>query len=258
MVHHLLEHGGGVYARYVVVLEGRHERHGTRGDHEMLGINVSYFASDDVLDGHTTAFQQIPNGGVQQDAFVVVAGKGFGDVETTHSAEFLLLLKEEKLVGLHVELTADVGVVIDHDIADAEGVELLAAGQSRRTSADDGNLGLVNFHLSGLLLLGFGKDVGFLVDAAHFLHAIDFGDADTAHDTVYEHLTGTALADAAVEASVAAVERVAVDGITGLVKGGGDGLAPLTFNGLAFIFELHKVFLRDVQNGVFFDFVHIE
>ena len=49
-----------------------------------------------------------------------------------------------------------------------------------------------------------------------------------------------------------------VDGISGLVKGGGDGLAALTFDGLAFILELHKVFLWDVQDGVFFDFVHIE
>jgi hypothetical protein len=51
---------------------------------------------------------------------------------------------------------------------------------------------------------------------------------------------------------------MAVDGITGLVKGGGDGLAALTLNGLAFILEFHKVFLRDVQDRVFLDFVHIE
>ena len=49
-----------------------------------------------------------------------------------------------------------------------------------------------------------------------------------------------------------------MDGITCLVKGGGDGFAPLTFDGLAFILEFHKVFLRDVQDGVFLDFVHIE
>ena len=117
---------------------------------------------------------------------------------------------------------------------------------------------LNDLHLAGLLLLGFGKDGVLLVDAAHFLDTIDFGDADTAYLAIDQHLARTALADAAVEASVAAVERVAVDGITGLVKGSGDGLTALTFDGLAFILEFHKVFLRDVQDGVFFDFVHIE
>ena len=258
LVHHLLEHGGGINAWNVVVLEGRHERHGTCGDHEMLCIDVANLASDDVLDGHATAFKQVPNGVVQQDAFVVVACQGLGDVEATHAAEFLLFFEEEELVGLHVELTTDVGVVVHDDVADAEGVELLTAGETCGTGTDDGDLGLVDFHLAGLLLLGLGKDGVLLVDAAHFLDAIDFGDADTADLAIDQHLAGTAFADTAVEASVAAVERVAVDGITGLVKGGGDGLAALTFDGLAFILEFHKVFLRDVQDGVFLDFVHIE
>ncbi len=65
LVHHLLEHGSGIDARHVVVLEGRHERHGTRGDHEMLCVDVANLASDDVFDGHATAFKQVPNGVVQ-------------------------------------------------------------------------------------------------------------------------------------------------------------------------------------------------
>ena len=258
LVHHFLEHGGGVDAWHVVVLEGRHEGHGTRGDHEVLRVDVAYLAVFNVLDGHATAFKQVPNGVVQQDAFVVVASQGLGDVEATHAAEFLLLLEEEELVGLHVELSADAGVVVDHDVADAEGVELLAAGEACGTRTDDGHLGLIDLHLARLRFLGLGKHVGFVVDGAHFLDAIDESDADAADLTVDEHLTGATLADAAVEASVATVERVAVDGIAGLVKGCGDGLAPLTFDGLAFILELHKVFLRDVQDRVSFDFVHIE
>jgi hypothetical protein len=119
-------------------------------------------------------------------------------------------------------------------------------------------LGLIDLHLAGLRFLGLGKHIGLVVDGAHFLDAVDKGDADTADLAVDQHLAGAALADAAVEASVATVERVAVDGISGLVKGGGDGLAALTFNGLAFILEFHKVFLRDVQDRVFLDFVHIE
>ena len=73
LVHHLLEHGSGVNARYVVVFEGWHERHGTRGHHEMLCVDVTHFAIFDVLDGDAAAFKDVPNGVVQQDAFVVVA-----------------------------------------------------------------------------------------------------------------------------------------------------------------------------------------
>ena len=189
---------------------------------------------------------------------MVVTGQSLGDVEATHSAEFLLLLEEEELVGLHIELTANAGVVVDDDVADAEGIELLTAGETRRTRTNDGDLGLVDFHFAGLVFLRLGKDVGLVVDGAHFLDTIDEGDADAADFAVDQHFAGTALADAAVEASVASVKAVAVNGIAGLVKGGGDGLAPLTFHGLAFILEFHKVFLRDVQNGVFFDFIHIE
>ena len=177
---------------------------------------------------------------------------------TKHTGPDWLLLEEEELVGLHVELSSDAGIVVDHDVADAEGVQLFAAGQTCGTRTDDGHLGLVNLNLTWELFLGFGKDIGLVVDGTHFLHAVDEGDADTADLAVDEHFTGAALADAAVEASVATVERVAVDGITGLVKGGGDGLAPLTFHGLAFILEFHKVFLRDIQDRVFLNFVHIE
>ena len=189
---------------------------------------------------------------------MVVASQRFGDVEATHAAEFLLFLEEEELVGLHVELTAYVGVVVDDDVTDAEGVELLTAGETCGTGTDDGDLGLIDLHLAGLRLFGFGKHIGFVVNGLDFLDAINESDADTADFAVDEHLAGSALADAAVEASVKSVERVTVNGVSGLVKGGGDGFAALTFNGLAFILEFYKVFLWNVQDWVFLDFVHIE
>ena len=254
LVHHLLENSGSVNARNVVVFKGRHKRHGTRGHHKMLGIDIADFLCHNVLQCDALAFEQIPNGVVEQNAFVVVAGKGLGDVEAAHSTEFLLFFEEEKLVRLHIELSADVGVVIDDHVGNAEFAEFLAAGQSRRTRADDGDGGLVDFHLA-LRVLG---RLGLVVfgDFAHFLHAIDEGDADAADFAVHEHFARAALADAALEAAVAASDAVAMDGIARLVKGGGDGLAPLTAHGLAFILEFHKVSLRDVQDGMFLDFVH--
>ena len=257
LVHHFLENGGGIHARNVVILKSRHEGYRTCGDYQMLGIYVAHLAVDDILDSYATTFEQIPNGVVQQDAFVVVASQRFGNIEAAHTAKLLLFLEEEELVSLHVELTTDIGVVVYHDIADAEGVELLATGEACRTCTDDGDLGLVDFHLTWLRLFGVRKHVGLVVDGLHFLHAVDKGNADAADFAIDQHFASTAFADAAVEASVASVKTVAVDGITSLVKGGGNGLASLALYGFAFVFELHKVFLRDVQNGVFFDFVHV-
>ena len=197
LVHHLLEHGGGVNARHIVVLKGWHEGHGTRGYYEMFSVHIANFLCDDVLQGDALAFQEVPNGVVQEDAFVVVASQCLGDVEATHAAELLLLLEEEELVGLHVELTADVGVIVDDHIRDAELVEFLTAGQTCRTCADDGDGGLVDLHLALWVLGRLGLVA--LGNLADFLHTVDFGDADTADFAVDQHLASAAFTDAAFQ-----------------------------------------------------------
>ena len=148
---------------------------------------------------------------------MVVAGQRLGNVEATHTAKLLFLLKEEELVGLHVELTTYLAVVVDDDVVDAEGVQLLAASQSGRTSTNDSHLSLIHFHLARRLRAYLGHLALSAIDAADFLHAVDFGDADAAHLSVDKHLAGPALANAAIQASVAAIQAMAVNGVAGLV-----------------------------------------
>ena len=73
LVHHLLEHCGGVNAWHIVVLECRHERHCSSCDHKMLSVNITNLASNDILDSHATAFKQIPNCSIQKYTFMIVA-----------------------------------------------------------------------------------------------------------------------------------------------------------------------------------------
>ena len=222
-VHHLLDDGGGIDARQVVVLKYRHKRNRTSGHHQIFGIHVVDAAIFQILDGHAGTFEQIPNGGVEEDAAVVVAGQRLGDVETTHAAVQFLFLEEEELVGLHVELAAHALVVVDDDVADTLFVEHLAAGQSRRTGTDDDDLGLVN--LLGLLFrFGALREV-VLGNLLHLLHTVHRGDAYSLDDAVHQHLAGTALADAALEGALASVDAVAVDGKTSLVQGCSNGVA---------------------------------
>ena len=88
------------------------------------------------------------------------------------------------------------------------------------------------------------------------MHAIYGGDADTANDTVDKHLTGTALAYATFETAVTAVEAMAMDGETCLMKGCGDGLATLATDGLSVKMELYKVFLGNGKYRMLTDFIH--
>ena len=173
LIHHLLEHSRSINARHIVIFECRHKWHCTSGNHKMLSINVSHLACDDILDSHATAFKEIPHCSVQENTLMVVARQSLRDVETTHSTEFLLFLKEEELVCLHVELTADISVVVNDYITDTERVKLLAACKSGRTRPDNGDLCFVNLNLTLLLFLGIRKHIGLIVDWLYLLHAIN-------------------------------------------------------------------------------------
>ena len=256
LIHHLLEHCGGVNTRHIVVFESRHERNCTRCHNKLLSINVGQFAADDVLYCQTAAFEDVPNGIVEQYAFVVFAGKGFGDVEATHATIFLLAFKEEELVGLHIELSADAGVVVDNDIVDAESVELFAASKSGRTGTHDGNGGFVYFMLDiSVLRLKFGH---CLVGVEHgdVFNAIDGGYADTAHFAVDKHLAGTAFADTALQRAVAALQRMAVYGESRFVQRFGNGVALARLYFLSIVKKFGYLALRDVQNRVILNLIH--
>ena len=246
LVHHLLEHSGSIDARHVVVLERRHEGNGSRCHHQILSIHVSHLARDDVLDGHAPTFQQVPHRIVQQDAFVVLADQRLGNVEATHATELLLLLEEEELMRLHIELTTYLAIVVNHDVVDAKGIQLLTAGKTGRTGTDDGHLRLVDLHLTRLLRAHLGHCHLAVAHQAHLLHAVYLGDADATHLAIDQHLTRTTLADAAVQAAVAAVKAVTVNGIACLVQGGGNGIALAAQHLVSFIHKFHHLALRDV------------
>ena len=254
LVHHLLEHRSGVNARHVIVLEHGHERHGTGGHYQVVGVDVTHLLGDDILQGDAASFEQVPHGVVQQDAVVVVASQCLGDVKAAHATELLLLLEEEELVGLHIELTTLGGIVVHHDVGDSQRRELLAACQSGRAATDDGNCGLVDSGFLGCTGLALGHVV--LGDLAHLFHAVNAGDADAAHLSVDEHFAGTALADAALQAAVASRGAVAVYNESCLMKGGGYGFAFLAANSSPFKLKFHIFFFWKVKNRMIFNFIH--
>ena len=149
LVHHLLEHGCGVNTRHVIVLKHGHERHGTSSHYQMVGVDIAHLLGNDILQGDAATFEQVPHGVIEQDAVMVVAGECFGNVKTAHATELLLFLKEEELMGLHIELTTLGCVVVHHNVGDSQCSELLAACQTGRTATDDGYRSLINLGLAG-------------------------------------------------------------------------------------------------------------
>src|SRR5574344_533437 len=111
-VHHPLNHGSSINSGDIIVFEGRHKRDCACGNNELLRIYIKLFIGSYVLYCKPFTFENIPYDTIQKDPFMGVAGKCLCNIESPHSAESLLLLKEEELVGLHKKLTSDVTVII--------------------------------------------------------------------------------------------------------------------------------------------------
>ena len=209
LIHHLLEHGSGVDSRHVVVFEGWHEGHSTRGHHEILRINVGHLTSNEILHSNAWPFQDIPHCGVQQDAFLAVSCKSFSNIKASHAAIFFLLLKEKELVGLHIELSSDTWITVNDKVINTKGIQLLTTSKSGRACADDSHLGLVDLHRLGCLLRtgrrlkGDSRKIGFMSDGTYLTDAIYSSDTDATHAPVDQHLASAALADAALQRAVA-------------------------------------------------------
>ena len=256
-IHHPLHDGGGIDARQVVVLEGGHEGERAGGHHELVRIDIEDLLRSYILDGEALTLQDVPDDTVQEDAFPGVAGEGFGDVEAAHAAELPLLLEKEELVRLHPELAADGVVVVDHEVIDPRLAELLADGEAGRTRADDGDGGLVHpLRRPGIRGHDLGEAVG--PGAVHLFHAVHLGDADAADVAVHDHFARAALADAALHRAVAVLQAVVVDGESGLVQGGGDGLALLSGDGMSFKDKRMQILLRNFEDRMLRNFVHVD
>ena len=89
------------------------------------------------------------------------------------------------------------------------------------------------------------------------MHVVYFGDADTAYLAIHQHLASATLAYAAFETAVAAINAVAVDRKTCLMEGGGDGIALLPTHFLAVVDEFDRIGLRNVEDGMMCNLVHV-
>ena len=61
LVHHALEHGCGIYAREVVVLECRHKREGASGNHKLLSVNVKHLLGGHILNCQAFTLKDVPD-----------------------------------------------------------------------------------------------------------------------------------------------------------------------------------------------------
>ena len=177
---------------------------------------------------------------------MALASQRLSNIKATHTAKLLLLLKEKELVGLHIELSANPSVVVNHDIIYAEGIQLLATCQASRTRTNDGHLCLIHLHLTRLLWAHIRYLAHTRFDVAHLLHAVHQRHTDAAHLAVDQHLARTALADAAVQTAVAPVEAVAVHRETSLMQGGCNRVTLASLHLLTIVNKLHHLALRDV------------
>ena len=159
LVHHLLEDRCGVDARDVIVFKRRHERNRTSGDNQMVGINIRNLLSIGVFDSYAASLEKVPDSGIEEDAIGVLSRKGSGNIEPTHTTKMFLFFEKEKLVGLHIELTANTRVVVDDEVVDAKGIQLFATGETCRASTNNGHFGLINIDRTRLRIGGFGQIV---------------------------------------------------------------------------------------------------
>jgi hypothetical protein len=93
-------------------------------------------------------------------------------------------------------------------------------------------------------------------DDAHLFHPVDGRDADSSHFAVDQHLAGTALADAAFQRAVAAIERMAMNGEAGLVKRFRYRVAFATLDFLAVKHKFNYLPLGNVKYRMLFNLVH--
>ena len=117
----------------------------------MVGINIRNLLSIGVFDSYAASLEKVPDSGIEKDAIGVLSRKGSGNIEPTHTTKMFLFFEKEKLVGLHIELTANTRVVVDDEVVDAKGIQLFATSETCRASTNNGHFGLINIELSLLI-----------------------------------------------------------------------------------------------------------
>jgi hypothetical protein len=254
-VHHFLDDGGGIDAGQVVIFKGRHKWDGAGCNDEILCVNVIDFIGLDIFDGKPFALQDIPNGGIKEDRFMVVASKIFCYVESPQAAEFFFFFEEKELMCLHEELSTDAVIAVNDNVGYIVFFQLLPGGQAGRACSDNRDFGPED--LCGFVFEERAR--GRFMVARYFVYlfyAIYLCDADSFDLAVDEHFAGAAFADSAFKASISVFEAVAMDGETGLVESGGDREALLADDFFSLVFENCHFGRLYVEDGVFVYFVH--
>ncbi|MPM25575.1 hypothetical protein SDC9_72071 [bioreactor metagenome] len=143
----------------------------------MAGIYIKYFLAGDIFYNQSLSLQYFPDYGIQYDSRLLLAGKAFCNIKTTHPSKPLLFFEKEKLVGLHQELPTDFAVIVYDKIRYIVVIELFPHCKPGRARADYGYCCLENPDFSiGCLL--FHWQVGF-VNTVNLFHVIYLGNTDT-------------------------------------------------------------------------------
>jgi len=196
----------------------------------VVGLNKVDFIRSDIFNRNALVLENVPYGAVQKNTLGVIAGQGFGNLEASHSAKLLLLFKEEELVGLHVELSANCCVVINHNVLNTMLKQQLACRQAGRPGANDGHGGFINPGAVQLISRFYARCI-VLGYFTNLLNPINRGNANTFNLTIYQHLACSTLAYTAFEATFPIFETVAMNRISCLMKRrcNGKSFCPLYF-----------------------------
>ena len=149
-------------------------------------------------------------------------------------------------MGLHVKLATYAAVVVNYQIVYSKGIELFTTCQTRRTSTNDSHLRFIYFNFTWKLCTDFGNLVDTGIDMVHLFDVINQCDADSFNLPINNHFACATLADTAIEAAIATINTMAVDWETGLMQGGGNGVALAPMHLLTVIDEFHYLALRDI------------
>ena len=116
VIHHFLNNSRRVHPGQIIVFKSRHKRYGPRGHNQIVCIHEKHGIRFQVFHSHSFPLQNIPNRRIQVNAFHVLPRQGFGNIKSAHTAKTLFFLEKEELVGLHIKLTTNLIVIINHDI----------------------------------------------------------------------------------------------------------------------------------------------
>ena len=160
-------------------------------------------------------------------------------------------------MGLHQKLTANLAVVVNHEVVHSRFVELFTDSQTCGAGADNCYCSLEDFCLTAGPRLRnlFSRKVG-LVNSLNAFNLIYFGNADTPYLAVYEHFACPALSNPAFHCALPVLQTVLVNHFPCLVQCSCYSETLLTGNLFPLKKKFYSILRRDGQDRMFGNFVH--